>query len=156
MTSEHVRNERNQGGSPTHFRLDSRHSGRGTQMKEYDEVRPHSSKYYFGKTPMQTFIDSIALAKGKMLNLPYKQKLKHRNVRLSLNYHSLTDRADTTDSCVTTAQIKDSMRNLCGMLHELKSGLVRATSSKTDQTRRAFRLGAPAHLLWLPNSRMAC
>ena len=37
-------------------------------MSEYNEQRIHSGKYCFGKTPMQTFLDSIPLAKGKMLN----------------------------------------------------------------------------------------
>ena len=37
-------------------------------IKEYNEQRPHSGKYCFGKTPMQTFMDSIPLAKAKMLN----------------------------------------------------------------------------------------
>ena len=37
-------------------------------MKEYNEQRVHSGKYCFGKTPMQTFLDSIPLAKEKMLN----------------------------------------------------------------------------------------
>lgn len=34
---------------------------------EYNENRPHTGKYCFGKTPMQTFKDSIELAKSKML-----------------------------------------------------------------------------------------
>ena len=37
-------------------------------IKEYNEQRPYSGKYCFGKTPMQTFMDSIPLAKAKMLN----------------------------------------------------------------------------------------
>lgn len=37
-------------------------------MRDYNEQRPHSGKYCFGKTPMQTFLDSIPLAKEKMLN----------------------------------------------------------------------------------------
>jgi transposase InsO family protein len=37
-------------------------------MSEYNEQRPHSGKYCFGKTPMQTFLDSISLAKEKHLN----------------------------------------------------------------------------------------
>ena len=37
-------------------------------LLEYNESRPHSGKYCFGKTPMQTFLDSIPLAKEKMLN----------------------------------------------------------------------------------------
>jgi transposase InsO family protein len=36
-------------------------------IKHYNEERPHSGKYCFGKTPMQTFLDSIPLAKDKML-----------------------------------------------------------------------------------------
>lgn len=36
-------------------------------VNEYNEQRPHSGKYCFGKTPLQTFVDSIPLAKEKML-----------------------------------------------------------------------------------------
>ena len=39
-----------------------------TWLKEYNEERVHSGKYCFGKTPMQTFLDSIPLVKEKMLN----------------------------------------------------------------------------------------
>lgn len=34
----------------------------------YNRDRTHSGKYCFGKTPLQTFIDSLPLAKEKMLN----------------------------------------------------------------------------------------
>ena len=37
-------------------------------VRDYNEQRPHSGKYCFGKTPMQTFLDSLSLAKDKMLN----------------------------------------------------------------------------------------
>ena len=37
-------------------------------LKHYNEDRPHSGKYCFGKPPMQTFLDSIPLAKEKMLD----------------------------------------------------------------------------------------
>jgi transposase InsO family protein len=37
-------------------------------MEYYNSDRTHSGKYCFGKTPMQTFLDSIPLAKEKMLN----------------------------------------------------------------------------------------
>jgi hypothetical protein len=30
-------------------------------LKEYNQQRPHSGKYCFGKTPMQTFLDSSRL-----------------------------------------------------------------------------------------------
>ena len=38
-----------------------------TWLSEYNEQRPHSGKYCFGKTPMQTFIDSIPLTREKMV-----------------------------------------------------------------------------------------
>jgi transposase InsO family protein len=36
-------------------------------IREYNQERPHSGKYCFGKTPMQTFVDSLELAKEKMI-----------------------------------------------------------------------------------------
>lgn len=41
-------------------------------IKHYNEERPHSGRYCYGKTPMQTFIDSLHLAKDKMLNSHHK------------------------------------------------------------------------------------
>lgn len=40
-------------------------------LQYYNEERPHSGKYCFGKTPMQTFRDSIHLAKEKQLDKLY-------------------------------------------------------------------------------------
>jgi hypothetical protein len=40
---------------------------------EYNNQRPHTGKYCYGKTPMQTFLDSIHLAKEKMLHLQYQE-----------------------------------------------------------------------------------
>jgi hypothetical protein len=37
-------------------------------INDYNENRTHTGKYCYGKTPMQTFIDSIPLAKEKMLD----------------------------------------------------------------------------------------
>lgn len=34
-------------------------------MREFNEVRPHQGKWCFGKTPMQTFIDALSLAREK-------------------------------------------------------------------------------------------
>ena len=36
-------------------------------MREYNEIRSHSGRYCFGKTPMETFLISLNLAKEKML-----------------------------------------------------------------------------------------
>jgi len=37
-------------------------------LEYYNNERPHSGRYCFGKTPMQTFNESITLAKQKLLN----------------------------------------------------------------------------------------
>jgi transposase InsO family protein len=41
----------------------------------YNNERPHSGRYCFGKTPMQTFIESLPLAKEKMLNLNKQENI---------------------------------------------------------------------------------
>jgi transposase InsO family protein len=48
--------------------LDELQDDLDTWLLEYNESRPHSGKYCFGKTPLATFTDSIPLAKEKMLN----------------------------------------------------------------------------------------
>ncbi len=37
-------------------------------LSYYNEERPHSGRYCYGKTPMETFIESLPLAKQKMLD----------------------------------------------------------------------------------------
>jgi len=37
-------------------------------MNYYNNERPHSGRYCYGKTPMQTFVESLPLAREKMLN----------------------------------------------------------------------------------------
>lgn len=36
-------------------------------MRTYNEERPHQGRWCFGKTPMQTFLDSVPMAKEKVL-----------------------------------------------------------------------------------------
>lgn len=36
-------------------------------LVEYNQRRPHTGRYCYGKTPYQTFVDSLQLAKVKML-----------------------------------------------------------------------------------------
>ena len=50
-----------------YWTLDELQEDVDTWLSEYNEQRPHSGKYCFGKTPMQTFIDSIPLAQEKMV-----------------------------------------------------------------------------------------
>jgi hypothetical protein len=36
-------------------------------VEEYNEQRPYQGRWCYGKTPMQTFVDSVPLAKEKIL-----------------------------------------------------------------------------------------
>jgi transposase InsO family protein len=36
-------------------------------LKEYNELRPHQGRWCYGKTPMQTFLDGLPLAREKLL-----------------------------------------------------------------------------------------
>jgi hypothetical protein len=36
-------------------------------IAEYNEHRPHQGRWCFGKTPMQTFLDALPLAKEKLM-----------------------------------------------------------------------------------------
>lgn len=40
-------------------------------LRKYNEFRPHSGKYCYGKTPLQTFLDSKHLAQGYQLDTLY-------------------------------------------------------------------------------------
>ena len=48
--------------------LDELQADLDTWIEHYNCERTHTGKYCFGKTPMQTLLDSIPLAKEKMLN----------------------------------------------------------------------------------------
>jgi hypothetical protein len=38
-----------------------------TWVQRYNEVRSHQGRWCYGKTPMQTFLDSLPLAKEKLM-----------------------------------------------------------------------------------------
>jgi transposase InsO family protein len=38
-----------------------------TWMEDYNQQRPHQGRWCYGKTPMHTFVDSVSLAKEKIL-----------------------------------------------------------------------------------------
>jgi hypothetical protein len=38
-----------------------------TWLVEYNQRRPHQGRWCFGKTPMQTFLDALPLAKEKIM-----------------------------------------------------------------------------------------
>ena len=48
--------------------LDELQSDLDAWLREYNEERAHSGKYCYGKTPLQTFLDSKRLAQEKMLD----------------------------------------------------------------------------------------
>lgn len=49
-------------------RLDDLQQDLDEWIGHYNNERPHSGRYCYGKTPMQTFTDSLPLAKQKLLN----------------------------------------------------------------------------------------
>jgi Integrase core domain len=52
--------------------LESLQSDVDEWLKKYNEFRPHSGRYCYGKTPMQTFLDAKHLAKEHQLDTLYK------------------------------------------------------------------------------------
>ena len=46
-------------------------------LENYNHQRPHSGKYCFGKTPHQTFLETIPLAKKKMLHTLVDDPVQH-------------------------------------------------------------------------------
>lgn len=50
-------------------------------MKSYNESRPHSGKYCYGKTPYQTFLDSLKIAKDKNLNQIFDNNQDHLKMK---------------------------------------------------------------------------
>lgn len=57
--------------------LDELQSDLDEWIREYNEDRPHSGKYCFGKTPMQTFMDSKYIAMNKNLDSIYQSQSTH-------------------------------------------------------------------------------
>jgi hypothetical protein len=51
-----------------HNTLDELQADLDDWLREYNLTRTHSGKYCYGKTPMQTFLDSAHLAREKMLD----------------------------------------------------------------------------------------
>ena len=51
-------------------RIDELQRDLDSWLAEYNEVRPHQGRWCYGKTPMQTFLASLPLAREKMLRAP--------------------------------------------------------------------------------------
>lgn len=54
------------------------------ELAFYNQARPHSGRYYYGKTPIQTWRDSLHLAKAKQLDQHVEEKDKNLNTLLTL------------------------------------------------------------------------
>jgi len=52
--------------------LDALQTDLDAWLDEYNRTRPHSGKYCYGKTPLQTFLDSLSLAQEKILDASYQ------------------------------------------------------------------------------------
>lgn len=60
---------------------------------EYNNERTHTGKHCYGKTPMQTFLDSLHLAKEKMLDQQY-QKMNSENHLPAVSNKEASDEID--------------------------------------------------------------
>ena len=54
-------------GSKIYTSLDALQGDLDAWRTEYSETRPHQGRWCYGKTPVQTFLDSVPLAKEKLL-----------------------------------------------------------------------------------------
>lgn len=52
-------------------------------LNHYNTQRTHTGKYCYGKTPMQTFIDSLQLAKDKLLEEVFKINTLEDNKKMT-------------------------------------------------------------------------
>lgn len=62
-------------------------------VREYNEIRPHSGKFCYGKTPMQTLKDAAHIAKEKQLESCFQgaeNKIESRDDNLSLSEDMLS------------------------------------------------------------------
>ena len=69
-------------------------------MNSYNTQRTHSGKYCFGKTPMQTFIEGIAVAR--------KYQLQNLEMIKTNEHDKISFGCEDEESCVTSQQTSDS------------------------------------------------
>jgi hypothetical protein len=79
-------------------------------ISEYNNQRTHSGKYCFGKTPMQTWIDSLSLVKEKMLdrlsNFTRSGEAEEGNAEEQPSRNNLMDQ-DDQEGVITTPSSSD-------------------------------------------------
>lgn len=69
-------------------------------MNSYNTQRTHSGKYCFGKTPMQTFIEGIAVAR--------KYQLQNQEMIKPNEQDKISFGCEDDETCVTSQQTSDS------------------------------------------------
>ena len=71
-----------------------------TWMNSYNTGRTHSGKYCFGKTPMQTFCEGIAVAR--------KYQLQNQDTIKPNEHDKISFGCEGEESCVTLQQTSDT------------------------------------------------
>lgn len=77
--------------------------------------RPHSGKYCFGKTPMQTFTDSLHLAKEKQLDKQYENMNTENpltGVANKIHSDEISARPDDTLKIENQSSVHFSLENI--------------------------------------------
>jgi transposase InsO family protein len=77
-------------------------------VDEYNTQRTHSGKHCYGKTPMQTFLDSLHLAKDKILNEKY-EKMNDENHSSDLSRKEQSDEISARPDDTNKNKIKSSV-----------------------------------------------
>ena len=69
-------------------------------MNSYNTERTHSGKYCFGKTPMQTFIEGISVAR--------KYQLQNQEIIKPNDVDKTSFGCESGETCVTSQQTPDT------------------------------------------------
>lgn len=70
------------------------------RLKPYNSTRPHSGRYCYGKTPMQTFLGSKQIVQQKMLDRHYEDKIGNE----MKNKQRYGDERETTQAPVVSVR----------------------------------------------------
>jgi transposase InsO family protein len=84
-------------------------------VHEYNNERTHTGKHCYGKTPMQTFLDSLHLAKEKMLNEKYEKMSTESHLSAVGNQNpseEIIARPDDTDEIESPSSVHDSLAGI--------------------------------------------
>jgi hypothetical protein len=84
-------------------------------VNKYNTERTHTGKHCYGKTPMQTFLDSIHLAKEKMLNEKYENMNTENHLSAVGNQNpsdEMIARPDDTDEIENPSSVHFSLAGI--------------------------------------------